>query len=126
MIGLRPCRRCGKTFEGVRCGPCTREKNRAYYRSEKGRKWYRHAQRRTRRHGLTVVEAEELFEKQGNRCAICRRPPEEKRQTLFVDHCHRTGKVRGGLCGKCNAGLGMARDSVEILRSMIDYLKAHQ
>jgi hypothetical protein len=33
-------------------------------------------------------------------CGICGEP------SVRLDHCHRTGRVRGGLCHRCNLGLG--------------------
>ena len=41
---------------------------------------------------------------------------------LLYDHDHETGAFRGWLCPRCNTGLGFARDSTEILQSMIAYL----
>ena len=41
---------------------------------------------------------------------------------LSFDHCHKTGRFRGWLCQNCNAGLGMAKDSSQILSKMISYL----
>lgn len=41
-----------------------------------------------------------------------------------VDHCHVTGKIRGILCGPCNRGLGLFRDSVTALRQAAIYLEA--
>lgn len=41
---------------------------------------------------------------------------------LHIDHCHTTGKVRGLLCGTCNAGLGMFKDSPLLLKRAAEYL----
>jgi predicted Zn-dependent protease len=40
-----------------------------------------------------------------------------------VDHCHKTGQVRGILCNICNLGIGLLNDSVEIIESALNYLK---
>ena len=44
-------------------------------------------------------------------------------RTLNIDHCHNTGNVRGLLCFNCNAALGKARDSIEVLTNLISYLQ---
>ena len=56
---------------------------------------------------------------QNGKCAIC---GERKDKTLVVDHNHKTGEVRGLLCGHCNHVLGFAKDNINILNKMIDYL----
>lgn len=40
---------------------------------------------------------------QGGACAMCSAAPER----LLVDHCHRTGLVRGLLCTSCNTAEGL-------------------
>jgi hypothetical protein len=47
------------------------------------------------------------------------------KRKLFVDHNHRTGKVRELLCTNCNAGFGYFKESPEILANAIDYAIRH-
>jgi len=75
------------------------------------------------RYGITVVEYERLLRKQDGACAICRRECMSGKR-LSVDHCHRTGKVRGLLCSKCNTGLGLFDDMIAVLRKAIVYLQS--
>jgi Recombination endonuclease VII len=77
---------------------------------------------RKSRYGLDDVQFRNLLVKQSKRCAICRailtRP--------YVDHNHRTYKVRGLLCDKCNAFIGFAKESKRILRNAIKYLEMYK
>lgn len=41
-----------------------------------------------------------LQKKQNNRCLICRR--DLRRLRAVLDHCHKTGFLRGVLCNNCN------------------------
>jgi hypothetical protein len=41
---------------------------------------------------------------------------------VFVDHCHRTGRVRGVLCFNCDNGLGHFGDNTVLLESAALYL----
>ena len=64
-----------------------------------------------------------MLEKQNNCCNICKRPQNEFKQVLAVDHDHNTGIVRGLLCAKCNRALGAYNDSIDILLNAIEHLK---
>jgi hypothetical protein len=72
---------------------------------------YRNTQDR-RKYGITR-------EKIGpNICMIC-----GSTETICIDHCHETGKVRGLLCRKCNTGIGMLGDTLVQLRLAVKYLE---
>jgi hypothetical protein len=55
---------------------------------------------RKRKYGLSADQYETMLKAQDYRCKICK-----KRQKLCVDHCHKTGRVRGLLCIPCNGWL---------------------
>jgi len=70
-----------------------------------------------RKYGVGASEIAELIEAQRGMCAVCRERPASQ-----VDHDHQTGRVRGVLCGGCNAGLGQLKEDPEIIRRAIAYL----
>ncbi len=63
-----------------------------------------------------------MFEEQDGCCAICKRHQSEFTKSLFIDHCHKTNKVRGLLCHNCNIGLGSFKDNIELMKNGINYL----
>lgn len=77
--------------------------------------------------GLTEKEYRDLIGFQNNTCAICgQKETSTWRGTirrLGVDHNHQTGQIRGLLCARCNAMLGLAQDSISVLEAAIKYLK---
>lgn len=77
-----------------------------------------------RTYGVSLVEIEAIREAQGGVCAICRDPKRPGRKSLCVDHCHRTGRVRGLLCHQCNKAIGLFGDSPSHLHAAIAYLGA--
>lgn len=83
-----------------------------------------------RKFGITIDEYNTLFEIQKGVCKICNNPETKvnRKSTglvkrLAVDHCHKTGKVRGLLCQDCNVGLGAFKDNTELIKRAIDYLQ---
>jgi Recombination endonuclease VII len=84
----------------------------------------RRAQRLRRQYGISAAEFDELIQSQGGGCAICRSPVGDGiDRPLYVDHCHKSGRVRGLLCSSCNFGIGKFRDDVALLARAIDYLE---
>lgn len=83
-------------------------------------------------YGITLEEYNEIYETQGEVCAICKDPIDpnamagatKKRTRLDVDHCHKTGLIRGLLCRRCNTGLGHFLHDPGRLNAAIRYLNA--
>jgi Recombination endonuclease VII len=71
--------------------------------------------------GMSWLEYELRLALQKGACAICKKKP---KGLLCVDHCHRTGKVRGLLCRKCNSALGFSGDDPNLMQAGADYLRA--
>lgn len=55
-------------------------------------------------YGVSVEFIEQMLEHQHNACAICCQPFPSL-SAIELDHSHKTGKVRGLLCRRCNLGL---------------------
>lgn len=80
-----------------------------------------------RAYGITLSDFAQMMKQQDDRCLICKtRFGPGKQLEPNIDHCHKTGKIRGILCGGCNRGIGYMQDNPVILRAAIRYLKAHQ
>lgn len=75
-----------------------------------------------RQYGLSRKQWEDLFDLQGNACAICRSETPGARHGWHTDHIHGTKKVRGILCHQCNTMIGRARDNPDILILGAEYL----
>jgi len=74
-----------------------------------------------RLHGLTPKHYEKLSAAQNGMCAICSVCPDPGKR-LYIDHCHKTNRIRGLLCNRCNRAMGLFEDDPELLRKVIDYL----
>jgi hypothetical protein len=74
-----------------------------------------------RKFGMQDGEYQERLAAQGGVCAICRLPCTKE---LAVDHCHKTGVVRGLLCSGCNTALGRFHDDPRMLLRAAKYLLA--
>lgn len=75
-------------------------------------------------YGITVADYMLKLVTQEDVCAVCKNPCQVHRR-LSVDHCHETGENRGLLCQLCNGGLGLFRDSPQLLRDAALYLESY-
>ena len=105
-------------IRGYTCKKC-RSKREAKRRIELGADEMR-IRRIKSMYKVSRIEAENLFAIKS--CQICKEylPNTKDRH---VDHCHKSGEVRGVLCSGCNLALGHAKESVDNLKNMIIYLE---
>lgn len=79
-----------------------------------------------KKYGITEDQYHAMLDRQDGMCAICgttsNRYGDETERHFAVDHDHATGEVRGLLCQTCNRMIGLANDSVEMLRKAMEYL----
>jgi len=133
------CRECGKKYEQIHRIEIL-ERQRKYYQTHKikiakrhkkynqahkaeriewskkyyqktGNKYVDREQYLKSRYGLTLEDYDQMIEDQDGVCAICGRINNDGRR-LYVDHNHKTGKIRALLCHHCNSKLGVLEDEV--------------
>ena len=125
------CRRCEELKESFHfskgqienpsrvCKSCRSELNKTWKESNPGYmdEW---------RYNLSVNDKERIIEKQGGTCANgnCQYGLDDDHK-LYVDHCHKTGKVRGLLCHHCNTALGLLMESPDKIAGLMNYAEKH-
>ena len=117
-FGSDKSRKDGKSIYCLRCR-AELARTARYSKPERGRTYSRY-----RRYGITKEEYDRLNTEQSGLCAICGTDvPGRNHLTLYIDHDHKTGKVRGLLCCDCNLLLGYAKDDKTVLLKSIKYLE---
>jgi hypothetical protein len=66
------------------------------------------------KYGISWREYDSMLNKQKGKCLICLQIPVR----YNVDHCHKTNKVRGLLCSRCNGVLEFIEDSERLQRAL--------
>lgn len=117
------------------CKPCTIEHNGTYRDKEQLKKYKanyykqnklgRKLQADLKKYGITLTQYNDMLSAQGGRCAMCKLPPSINKR-MSVDHSHLTGTVRGLLCSSCNFILGLAKDSIAVLKNAVAYLEQYE
>jgi hypothetical protein len=100
------------------------ERGRKYRASPEGKINHK-ASKLKHTHGISYTQYTAMIEISQHRCPICGLPFNNSVKMLepHVDHCHKTGKIRGILCRQCNLALGQFNDDPALLRRAIVYLK---
>lgn len=78
--------------------------------------------------GIKRSEAIKILEKQNGKCDICGIDINfniENNYSACIDHCHKTNKIRGALCRKCNSGIGFLNDDIDLLIKATKYLQKY-
>ena len=116
-------------------------------KKEKGRKWYHANKEKSKQYyiknrnkklehskkynlvsnyNITIEQYNEIFNSQHGRCAICGAHQSEFKKALYVDHDHKTNKVRSLLCYKCNTAIGFLDESEERCEKIKNYLHKYK
>ncbi len=78
---------------------------------------------RKNRYGISLPVFYAMLQQQGGCCAACSVTLEAESRFTHVDHCHKTGRVRGLLCLHCNAALGYLKDDAQKIKGLLRYLE---
>ncbi len=81
------------------------------------------------RYGITLEQYQDMWLAQNGKCAICGKSEMGKNtsgtpNSMNVDHCHTTGRVRGLLCNACNTSIGKMGEDPTRLRAAAMYLES--
>ena len=76
-------------------------------------------------YGMIPGQYKEMLKKQKNKCALCgTKKPGGTHNVFYVDHCHKTKKIRGLLCMKCNRNIiGVIEANKIDPKKIMEYLK---
>ena len=102
------------------CKDCCAKRTRDRYNSNKQRSYILN-----KKYGITIEEYDKMLVNQSYSCFICNIHKDKLDRALAVDHCHKTGKVRGLLCGNCNRFLGQIDDNIDTAKRLLEYLNKH-
>lgn len=108
---MTTCKECRKRYAKNKQSKYNRKYQRSYHLKKK--------------YNITIKEFQQMMTKQKGKCAICGSIESSNRYgptPLHVDHCHKSGQVRGLLCGNCNKALGLLQDNIELLDRAKEYL----
>lgn len=85
-------------------------------------KEYRRSWHLQKTYGIDLDTYNQLFIDQNGCCKTCKTHQTELKQSLHIDHSHKTGKVRGLLCGPCNRAIGLLKENKETINNLLSYL----
>lgn len=111
-----------KTGLNPRCKKCM-DISTIHYRNNHRLEYQKYTHKKgIERKGITLEEYDRLFENQKGVCKICGKINKDGRR-LEIDHCHKTGKIRGLLCKRCNSAMGYFNDDIQLLKLTVRYLE---
>jgi hypothetical protein len=126
VLGVKSsCADCCKTIDAKYYSNPKHKNKRLERQSSEEYQLYIRSFRLKRKYGITLEDYNNMLKSQNNVCKTCgtSNPGANSDKYFNVDHCHKTGKIRGLLCGQCNIALGLVKDNISVLENLIKYLK---
>lgn len=121
----RMCKKCAneniRRYRATESGKCKQAVIAKRYAKTASGKRSRKSARYKCLYGITLRQHKLMYADQNGCCALC--SILVSYGDMKTDHNHVTDKVRGLLCNKCNAGLGMLGDNIEGLQAALKYLR---
>lgn len=77
---------------------------------------------RINRFGIAPGYYDDLLKLQEGKCAICESELKQEKNLSVIDHCHKTGEIRGILCIKCNTAIGFFGDKPSLFKQAMRYI----
>jgi len=134
FLDKKICSYCKETYDPANAQQkfCSHNcRSKAYYKNNPNRQKSdpKHQRKSSlkRLYNIQPADYDKLLGQQNGLCAICGQPETRKNRyggicKLHIDHDHKTKKIRGLLCGKCNSALGLFKDNKKLLKKAIKYL----
>ena len=125
---LAGCLECGKKIRKVgakvRCSECQKESERE--RRPKPGSVKSRSKHLWREYRMTIADFDAMMLAQESKCSICSGSiaGDCYKSTPMVDHCHKTGAIRGLLCRHCNCALGLFDDDPDTIASAASHLRS--
>lgn len=138
LMHFFPNKPCPKGHNGLRytikgqCKECLRSSTKNKYKTnpEYWQEWrYKNIDKCKsadikRKFGITLIDFESMITAQQGECLICGVEFWSLNiRDVAIDHDHKTGKIRGILCRKCNTGIGMFNDDLKVVKKAVAYLE---
>lgn len=111
------------------CRECVSSHSKTTYLSNEEKRIKNKDRALQRKYSITLEEYESLAKSQNFRCKSCNEEETKLNshktsiRPLAVDHDHKTSKIRGLLCGKCNQALGLLDDNPLKIKALLVYLE---
>lgn len=123
-----------KTYLQTQCKSCIIENSKARHKklqASNDQEYKRNNAAKSRRsslkknYGLTEEDYIKMLEQQDYKCAVCEIEQIKCIQKFNIDHCHKTGQIRGLLCYACNRAEGFIKSNPTIAIKLAEYLTKH-
>jgi hypothetical protein len=77
------------------------------------------------KYGISLTQYNKQLKQQNNSCDFCGKHKSNSKRNLAVDHNHKTGRIRGIVCYRCNKYI-IGRLDLALARKLYDYMLKYE
>lgn len=74
-------------------------------------------------YGITTEQYDQILDDQNCCCKLCGSSPIKY---PVVEHCHKTGRIRGIVCQKCNMAIAAVENNQHLLNKILEYIETDE